>query len=201
MSEQRPLVSAVFGTALDTPSKETIKAMCEAVGFSAGALGLAGKVPMHYWHSAAANTLKALKSAFDKPLDGVIVSAWQGYEPFLKYCDRERYPADVLSQEELLQHTIPIRCTPAVDLMLEGRKVYELMFDVGADVEVTGATLSIKDGRFLGVRPGDCSASFSIKFKSKTLLERKSTKLQLPGEIRFGDGVPIDPRVPVAALP
>jgi hypothetical protein len=203
MTDRIPLLSAAFSTELDEPTRETVARLRRHARFAAGALGLGRETPGHYLDAAGVNVLRTLQNALTRPIDDILADAWKRYEPFRKYCDKQRYPAGSVSQERLLEHTVEIAARPSVAVLLADIKVADLEFDVSVALRIDGGTLTIQDAKIMSMRPGDCSVSGKIELEGITLVERKSSKLEVPGEIRFGNGIPIkrtaDEEVLVAA--
>jgi hypothetical protein len=115
-----------------------------------------------------------------------------------EYARKKRSPVPV--QKELLTHTIDLTLSPGVKVLLNGKEVGEIKFQIKGALELEAGTLTIRDGKFTSLRPGKCRASAALTVAGKILLERKTSELVLPGEIRFGNGIPIAPgfsQVPV----
>jgi hypothetical protein len=134
----------------------------------------------------------------DQPVTDLLITAWKKYEPFLEYARAKRSPMPV--QKELLTHTIELTLTPGVKVLLSGKELREIKFQIRGALEIEAGTLTIQDGKFMSLGSGKGSASVSLTVFGRTVLERQTKKLEFPGEIRFGSGIPIAPtfaQVPV----
>lgn len=195
MNETAPTVSGVFDIDYDRPSEDHLK----AVRASACMIGLAGRVgpsvPVQYWGSAVTNVMTALQHALSSPLTEIMADGWSHYQPFLKYRDSKRYPADAIAQETLLEHTINAKLRPRVRVLLDQVEVGQVDFEVNIALKLAGGILTIQGGMFRKLRPGKCWVTAALKCEGALLSETKTRELNLPGELHFGDGAPIVPRL------
>lgn len=193
MNEITPDVSGVFDVDYDRPSGDHL----EAVRASACLIGLAGRlgpsVPVQYWGSAVTNVMTALQRALGSPLTQVMADGWNHYQPFLKYRDSTRYPPDAIVQETLLEHTINARLRPRVRVLLDQVEVGNVDFEAAIALKLAGGVLTIQGGMFRKLRPGKCWVTATLKCEGALLSETKTRELNLPGELQFGDGLPIAP--------
>jgi hypothetical protein len=202
MSERAPTVRSLLEFDFEHPPAKEINKLREYGRLTAGAFGTTSGLSNRFWLAASKNAFSALGQALDRPLTDILASGWQRYEPFLKYADTKRYPPDVAIQHELLTHTIDANLTPRVNVLLDGQKVGSIKFQLGITLELEAGTLSIQGGRFMSIRPGTCWATAHLNVEDHPLLQRKTSKLELPGEITFGAGIPILPigaHTPVSA--
>ena len=198
MSERVPTIGSLFDFDFEKPSDDEIAMLREYGGLVAGAFGTPASLAQRYWMAAGANVFRALGQALDRPVTDLLAAGWKKYEPFLVYARAKRSSVPV--QKELLTHTIDLTLSPGVKVMLNGKEVGEIKFQLKGALELEAGTLTIQDGKFMSLRPGKCWASASLTCAGKRLLERKTSELVLPGEIRFGSGIPIAPgfaQVPV----
>jgi hypothetical protein len=188
-----PVVSGVFDIDYERPSADHLK----AVRASACMMGLAGRVgpsvPVQYWASAVTNVLTALQRALGSPLTQILADGWNHYRPFVKYCDSKRYPPDAIVQETLLEHTINAQLRPKVRVLLDQVEVGEVNFEATITLKLAGGILTIQSGRFRKLQPGKCWVTATLKCEDAQLSEIKSREFRLPGELSFGEGIPIVP--------
>ena len=190
MSESIP-VSAAFDLDYDGPTKEQIEAIHQQSELAKKGFGMDGDDSAEYWREAASNVSKALRPALSTPMTSILADGWNKYRPFLKYRDSKRYPPDVPVQEKLLEHTINAKLTPRVKIMLNQKQVGEVRFTAELSITLEGGTLTIQNGRFMKLRPGNCRVAGTLKCGNAVISKRESRKLELPGEISFGEGIPI----------
>ncbi len=142
---------------------------------------------------AVGRVLEMLREALAVPIPDVLVSAWRRYEPFRKYVDPEAYPPDTESEVPLATHTARSTLTPQVDVLVGGAVVATLRFEVEVAMTLEGAAVRIRNGRFMGVRTGDCTVEAEVSFAGETLARVDPRPEELPGGISFGEGFLIDP--------
>ena len=66
-------------------------------------------------------------------------------------------------------------------------------FEVKLSVTIESLSVVIMNKRFMAALPGAAEAKGTVKCEGIDILERKLGRFDLPGEIKFGDGYPIDP--------
>ena len=193
MNESAPTVSGIFDVDYERPADDHLK----AVRASACLRGLAGRVgpsvPVQYWSSAVTNVMSALQRALSSPLTQIMADGWSHYQPFLKYRDSTRYPADAIVQETLVEHSINAQLRPRVKVLLDQVEIGTVDFEATIALKLAGGILTIQGGMFRKLRPGKCWVTATLKCEGALLSETKTRELILPLELRFGEGVPILP--------
>jgi hypothetical protein len=193
MSEHAPTIGSLLEFDFERPPDAEIAKLREYGGLVAGAFETQPGLTERFWVAAGANVFRALGKALDRPVTELFASGWNHYQPFLEFRDVKRHPPGVPAQKELYTHTIDAALSPSVKVLLNGKQVGELKFQFVGALKLEAGTLTIQDGKFISLRPGKCWATAALKFAGKPLLERKSKELVLPGELHFGDGIPILP--------
>ena len=189
MPDEPATVDLVLG--LDSPSWPQLSGLEAGKCLTALRKQLPHGVPAGYWGAVLAQIGEKVHEALNLPLSDVLAGAWKGYGRFLKYCDRKQYPPDKVSVVSLADHTITSTHKPHVDVLVNNRQFGRIDFDVELQITLKGANLSIRDGKFITLRLASGKAKGTLSCEGVTLIERSSREYQLPGEIRFGDGVPI----------
>lgn len=150
-------------------------------------------VPAGYWAAVMTQVGAKVREALDIPLVSILGGAWQRYAQFEKYCDRERYPPDVTSVVPLANHTISSTLDPYVEIFADDVSIGRISLNVELSIALEGATLSIRDGKFRSLRLVRGNVGGKLSCGDVVLLDLSSRQYELPGEISFGDGIPIAP--------
>ena len=151
-------------------------------------------VPATQWVAAAGQVMALLhKELSDLSVPTLLVGGWTKYEKFREYCDENRHPAHERSVIPLFKHTLSSTHRPAVELRIDGVPAGRVNFEVKLSVTIESVSIVIMNKRFMAARPGAAEAKGTVKCEGIDVLERKLGRFDLPGEIKFGDGYPIDP--------
>jgi hypothetical protein len=193
MNDQPLTVERLIDLDFDSPSNKQIARVEESRAFKA--LRKRFKKNPVLWPATATHVIQALRNTLDIPVESLLVAGWSRYQPLLKYCDPKRYPPEVVSTVPLATHTIPARMSPYVSLMVDGRKMADIHFEVSVDLTLEGAVLTIQAGRFMALRTGRCHMKAALRCEGALLCEHKTKDYPFPGSISFGEGIPIAPSV------
>lgn len=151
-------------------------------------------VPASQWAAAATQVIALLhKELSDLSIPMLLVRGWTKYEKFREYCDEEKHPAHERNVIPLFKHTLSSTHRPVVEVRINGVPAGRVNFEVKLSVTIESVSLVIINKRFMAARPGVVEAKGTVKCEGIDILERKLGKFDLPGEIKFGDGYPIDP--------
>lgn len=126
-------------------------------------------------------------------LDGVLVKVWKEAKLFDKYLNPDAYPAGDVIAVTLAEHKIPSKHKPRVEVQLNDMPIKEIEFEVVLTLSLKGAIIDIKNGEIIGIRPGECSATGTVKWNDIVLASKKSDPVRLPGYKRFDPPIRIAP--------
>ena len=119
----------------------------------------------------------------------LLANAWRKYSELTEYADPEKHPPEETNLVPLGKHTLKIEYSPYLEILLQGQPLGKMIFDVKLALELEGFVLTIRDGKILKVRTGDCRGSGTVEYADKKILQRKLTKVNLPGAIDLGEGI------------
>ncbi len=151
------------------------------------------KGPLAGLKNAGGDLAKALWGLLDIKLADVLVKTWNEAGILKKYLDPENYDADTEVSVTLSEHDMTSEHHPYVDVLLDGVKLIRIVLDVRLEFAFDGIELKIKNARIMRIEPGTCKAKGVVSYRGLLLLEEKSDKLELPGSLEFGNGIPIAP--------
>jgi hypothetical protein len=138
---------------------------------------------------AAGSISDALKSALDVSLGDVLLAAWKTRQDLLEHCDQSKYPPGEVSNYVLAEHVVTSTHKPRFQILFDGAPCGpEIEFDVELKLTIEGACLEILDARIMKVATGAVQGSGTISCAGLTLVDRQTKKVDLPGEISFGEG-------------
>ena len=141
------------------------------------------------WPAVLSGIIDKAKDLFDIDFAAVIASTWSKYRELVKYADRKKYPPDTSNLVPMAKHTLSVDYHPYLEVLLNGKPLGKLVFDVTLSLELEGFVLTIQDGRIMKVHTGSCQGKGKIAFKGSVLVEKSLTKIALPGMFDLGEGM------------
>lgn len=186
MPEQSPTLGSLFRLNDDVAKRRILEAVDGNVWDSIA-------IPRRFREAAAEKVAGTLDSLLAVSLGGMIASAFNDYRRYGEYADATRYPPG--KDYEVQEGTFSIKSahTPHVELQVTGLTARRVEFPITLSLHCSGATIIIRDGRFMALRAGACTASGKLSCEKLELFDRPAAPVKFPGEIRFGDGIKIHP--------
>ena len=129
--------------------------------------------------------IRSLASLLDIPLWDVIDKAWTEGKLFDKYCDPENYDRNELITIGLKDHEISSAHKPSIDVLLNGKKMDSIKFQIDLTLTLTGAVLQVRGGDIEEIRAGQIQGSATVACEGVSLFTRQTEKMNLPGTIKF----------------
>jgi hypothetical protein len=143
------------------------------------------------WPFSAADVTGKMMDLLDVDLVEIMVGAWSKYNELKKYGDSTKYPPKDTYLVSLAEHTFKTTHHPKVDVLVDGVKAKEIVFDVKLSLAVEGVTLVIRNGQIMGVKTGSCKGKGTFAYKDYPIIEKETESFDLPGDINFEEGIPI----------
>jgi len=151
-------------------------------------------VPATQWATAAGQVIALLhKELSDLSIPSLLVGGWARYEKFQEFCNEEKHPAREVTVIPLFKHTITSTHRPAVELRIDGVPAGQVNFEVELSLTIESVSVVISNKRFMAAKTGAVEAEGTVKCEGTVILEQKLGRFDLPGELPFGDGYPIQP--------
>ncbi|MFF5109542.1 hypothetical protein [Streptosporangium sp. NPDC000509] len=85
-------------------------------------------------------------------------------------------------------HTITSKHAPYVDVYIEGQYVARIGFGIDLEFGVGLLQASIRNGRLMSLRAGDCTASITWSVEGFPVAQN-TARLTMPLQLRLGDGI------------
>lgn len=134
-----------------------------------------------------------LNAALEVDCLEMLGQAWAKLKALREYADPKKHPPGQDAVVQLGPHRLTHKCFPLAELRHAGSdiKLAELKLALELTAKFSGVALLVRDAKILVAVPGDASAEVSLKYKSIELAKRVTPAWKLPGQVRFGAGIPI----------
>jgi hypothetical protein len=143
------------------------------------------------WSQVQSEVASLLSTALNTGVLEAWASAWKKYQDVKADVEESRKSPDAVVLTRLAKHSIDSALHPYVEVFLGPKMVQKITFDVTLTTEIKGLILGLKNGRIVSLQVGQCEWTGSIAAQGVTLIERKLTKLDLPGRISLKRGIPL----------
>jgi len=195
MPEKRPSLVTAIGDQLTAPVTAALKRLVPG-GPGAGALLEA--LPGDFMEKASRTLVDRMRELLNTPLDQVLSGAWRKYGGFAEYADTIRHPPGEVNVIELSEHTVRWTQQPAVDVAFQGSVLATLHLGIQVEIKLDGGRVTVQDGLFKSLSVGTLHVDARVSLEGDQVARFEDT-IQVPGELAFGDGIAIVPRVERAA--
>jgi len=125
--------------------------------------------------------------------DEVFVKAWNEQELFKKYTDPNNYEPAAAISVPLKEHEIKSVHKPKIEIRVNERVVRTINFTIDLTLKLTGAIVTIHDGKILKVEVGKCQVHGTLLCGELELADEEITELALVPETEFEEPIPILP--------
>ncbi|PUB12454.1 hypothetical protein [Yoonia sediminilitoris] len=144
-----------------------------------------------------AGILVALNKALDVPLTDILKSGWSSAVDLQPYLDPEKHPPEETTWVDFGKQKLTSTHNPKLEVLVNGKRVGTLTFDVVLTLHITATKLLVGNGRIWQATgtafKGDCRLSY----KGFPFIKKQIAKVSLPGTLNFAEGVRIS-KLPVA---
>jgi hypothetical protein len=110
----------------------------------------------------------------------ILIGAWRKLSELQNYTDADKYGPEETILVELTRHTVSSTHTPTLDIILNGKTIDTIKFELKLTILIDGAVLTIKGGRILSVSPGEMKGSAELKCETYKIINRETVPLRLP---------------------
>lgn len=143
------------------------------------------------WSAAVQRIAPEVKNLPPIDVPAIAVAAWNQYRTFQAYADPAKYPPDSTIPVPLLEHTITSTHRPSIEVLLNGKRVWQITFELELSFVLT-ASVAIRAGTIVEIRLLDeCRAEGSLKWAGVLLAQRETKPLDLGPVISLKNGIPI----------
>jgi hypothetical protein len=140
------------------------------------------------WSVVDATVREKASELLNTNVSDLLLAGWKEYGMLSELAKQSMSGETVLCPLE--DYSFHSEVEPYLDIKVASF-AYKLLFQVSADIDVKGLELKIENGKIVSVCSGSCEGSGEIKWHDKSLLKRDFKKVDLPGRISFGSGIPL----------
>lgn len=141
------------------------------------------------WSRVQAEVAGKISAALDTGVLDSWACAWKKYQALKADVEESRKSPDALVLTRLAEHSIDSSLHPYVEVFLGPVKLEKIRFDVTLTTDMKGLILGLKNGCIVSFQVAECEWTGSISVKGVKLVDRKLTKLDLPGRITLKRGI------------
>jgi hypothetical protein len=143
------------------------------------------------WSHVQSEIAAAISGTLNTTLLDAWASAWKKYQAVKEAVEDSRKSPDEVVLTPLTEHSVESTLHPYVEVLLGPTLVQRITFDVIVTTQLKGVILGIKNSCIVSLHIGECGWTGSIGTRGVVLVQRKLTKLDLPGRIRLKRCIPL----------
>lgn len=140
--------------------------------------------------------IKALAGSLDEMfgvgLGSVLESSWGKLTSLQDSFASTRLDPSKVVRVPLLDHKVTTRHQPHIDLMLGGKPLTRLTFDIALTLDLRGVQLDVRNGGIHGLTAGEAQGEGTFALGGQTLLKKATPALALPGRLEFKAPAPAE---------
>ncbi len=130
---------------------------------------------------AMTNTVaEKLKDALDVSIDDILLSAWSQHRDLINDLEKSRQHKGETILVPLADHTIRSTHQPAVEVMINDRRVAAFKFSANLMMRIQRAVLRVEAGEVVGIEAGAWNGVGQLKCGAVTLVEHETREFVLP---------------------
>lgn len=121
-----------------------------------------------------------LKDALDVSINQILLSAWSQHRDLVNDLERSRKQKGETILVPLADHTIRSTHHPAVEVLVNDRRVAAFKFNANLMMRIQNAVLKVQSGEVVGVESGAWNGVGQLKCGPVTLVEHETKEFALP---------------------
>ena len=129
------------------------------------------------------NVADKLKDALDVQINQILKSAWSQHRDLLDDLEKSRQARGETFLVPLANHTIRSTHHPAVEVLVNDRRVAAFKFNANLVMRIQEAVLKVEDGNVVGVESGVWQGVGQLKCGAVTLVEHETEEFALPASL------------------
>ena len=141
------------------------------------------------WSRVQSEVAGQISAALNTGLLDAWACAWKKYQNVKADVEESCKSPDALVLTRLAEHSVDSTLHPYVEVFLGQAKLEKIIFDVTLTTNIKGLILGLKNGRMVSLQVAECEWTGSINVKGVTLVERKLTRIDVPGRITLKRGI------------
>lgn len=121
----------------------------------------------------------------------VLLSAWKKFMQIEEYADPKKHPPEEKNFVPLAAHTIESAHHPSVRILLSGKEVGSVEFDLEFSLDLEAFVLVVQNGKVMAIQTGSGKGRGSLSLAGVELWKRELAPVHFPGSIALGTGFPL----------
>ena len=126
------------------------------------------------------NVAEKLKDALEVQISQILKSAWSQHRDLLDDLERSQQSRGETFLVPLANHTIRSTHHPAVEVLVNDRRVAAFKFNANLIMRIQDAVLKVEGGHVVGVESGAWQGVGQLKCGAVTLVEHETEEFDLP---------------------
>lgn len=151
-----------------------------------------GDAAAKQWSRAAAGAGDAIERLLDVDLMQVLCDGWNKYRVLLASATRSRQHPEETEEVALDEHSFKLTYHPTITVTVDGVGRGEVEFELVLNLTLSALILILKNGELTAVRSGECEGDVTLTLDDAKLVDRPLGKVNLPGLMHLGHGIPIE---------
>jgi len=142
--------------------------------------------------SIAGAAVSAVSQALDFEVSDVVVWAWKTRSALLEAARETHATPGLVREVKVKTYALPWDYEMHLDVVINGARTATVKFVLSIALEITALAATVQDGRLMALGSGRCKASALLEAEGRMLAQRQMT-LDLPAEVKVGEGVALIP--------
>lgn len=134
--------------------------------------------------TSAFNT--ALEQVMAVQIGEILVASWSKLTALAEALETTRADPSSVVILPLLDHKVSSKHAPCIDLLCAGKELAKLAFDISLVLSLKGVELELRRGAVVSVKAGQAVGEGKLVLAGKTLVQRTTPPLSLPGRLALG---------------
>jgi hypothetical protein len=148
-------------------------------------LKAAATVPAASQEGLASAFNTALEQVMAVQIGDILLNSWSRLGALNEALQSTRVDPDSTVIVPLLDHKVTSSHAPCIDLLCAGKELAKLAFDISLVLQLKSVELEVRKGAISAVTAGKAVGEGKLVLAGKTLVQRKTPDLPLPGRLAF----------------
>jgi hypothetical protein len=149
-------------------------------------------VPGSLRETAVRETAKVATGQLDIDLIGLLAAGWRKHHDMIAAARRTMAAPGSVELIDLVSHRITVTQQPAVAVLVDGSRLATVQLGVSVVFDVSAVVAGIRAGRLAALHSGRCLVTLTLTVQETEVMTRQA-RLDLPGIIPLGQGIPLLP--------
>jgi hypothetical protein len=119
--------------------------------------------------------------------------AWKKLSEVEEYADPKKHKPSDRNLVPLVEHTIKSQHEPELKILLHGKEIGSVKFDLEFSLTLDGFDLAIQNARIMEIQTGNAKGEGSLSLAGISLWKYEWAPVHFPGQISLRSGIPLRP--------